>query len=403
MKVTLADVERARSVLTKFLEPTPLLFNRRLSDQLGCQIYLKLENMQPVGSFKIRGATYKISKLTPQQRRRGVITASAGNHAQGVAWGSSQFKIKSTIYMPVNAPITKVESTSALGAKIVLAGENYDEAYAAAKKEANKTGAVFVHPYADADVIAGQGTVGLELIDQLPDMDVVVGSMGGGGLMSGVGTVIKEFKPSVKIVGTQASGAKSLVESIRRHHVYSTGSADTFADGIKVIQPNKDVFNILKKVIDITATADDEATAAAVLTLMEKAKVVAEGAAAVSLAVVEQLKSKFKGKKVVILICGGNIDVNVLGRIIDSGLIRSGRRVRVNVVISDKPGSLSKLTELIAKEGANILQAIHDRGSAAAGINKTGVELTLETRGHDHSQHVINALRATVARIEVLH
>lgn len=403
IKLTLADVEQARSVLSKYIEPTPLLYNRWLSEKLHCQVYLKLENMQPVGSFKIRGATYKISRLTPEQRRRGIITASAGNHAQGVAWGSAQFKAKATIFMPVSAPITKIEATTALGAKVILAGDNYDEAYAAARKMAAKTGAIFVHPYNDHDVIAGQGTVGLEIIEQLPDVDVVIGSMGGGGLMAGVGTVVKEFKPGVTVVGTQAVGARSLVESLRRKQLYSTGVADTFADGIKVIQPSKEVLDILKNVVDVTGTADDEATAAAVLMLMEKAKVVAEGAAAVSLAVLEQMKKKFRGKKVVILICGGNIDVNVLGRIIDRGLIRAGRRVRVNVYISDRPGSLNRLTQLIADQGANVLQAIHDRDSPSAGIAETGVELTLETRGPDHSRALISALHAHVKRVNVLH
>lgn len=403
MKLTLADVEKARGVLANYIEPTPLLLNRWLSEKLGCEVYLKLENMHPVGSFKIRGATYKISQLTKEQRRKGVIAASAGNHAQGVAWGSAQFKTKATIFMPVNAPITKVQATQALGAKIVLHGENYDEAYTASKKEAARTGAVFVHPYNDHHVMAGQGTVGLEIMEQLPDVDVVVGSMGGGGLMAGIGTVIKEFKPEVTVVGTQAMGARSLVESIRRKHVYSTGVADTFADGIKVINPAKEVVDILKNVIDLTGTADDEATAAAVLTLMEKAKVVAEGAAAVSLAVLEQMKAKFKGKKVVLLICGGNIDVNVLGRIIDRGLIKAGRRVRVNAFITDRPGSLNRLTQKIASEGANVLQVIHDRDSPAAGLNETGVELTLETKGPDHSEAVIAAIRACVARMEVLH
>jgi threonine dehydratase len=403
LKVSLADIEKARSVLSKFLEPTPLLRNRWISDRLGCDVYLKLENMQPIGSFKIRGATYKISQLPSAQRKKGVITASAGNHAQGVAWGCAQFKTKATIYMPVNAPLTKVQNTSALGAEIILKGDTYDESYAIAKRAAAKAGAVLVHPYEDEHVIAGQGTVGLEIMEQLSDVDVVIGSLGGGGLMSGVGTVIKEFRPQTKVIGVQASGAKSLVESLRKGRVVSTGKVETFADGTKVLMPSKAMVNVLNPLIDQTITADDDAIAAAVLTLIEKAKVVAEGSGAIPLAALEQIKGKLRGKKVVLIVSGGNIDVNVLARIIDMGLIRSGRRVRVNVSISDKPGSLNKLTQLIAENGANVLQVIHDRDAPTAGLNNTSVELTLETRGPQFSQELVQALREQVASLEVLH
>ncbi len=403
LKLTLADVEQARTVLGKLLEPTPLMPNRWLSERLGCQVFLKLENMQPIGSFKIRGATYKISRLSPQQRRSGVVTASAGNHAQGVAWGCAQFKAKATIVMPVNAPLTKVQNTEALGAKVLLQGDNFDEAYAIARKLAKKTGAVFVHPYEDRDVMAGQGTVGLEIMEQLPDVDVVIGSMGGGGLMAGVGTVIKEFKPATTLIGVQAAGARSLVESIDHKKIVATGAAETFADGIKVMRASPGMLSVLRPLIDFTAYADDEAIAAAVLTLMEKAKIVAEGAAALPLAVLEQIKGRMRGKKVVLIVSGGNIDVNVLARIIDRGLIQAGRRVRVNVFISDRPGSLNRLTALIAEQGANVLQAIHDRNSPATGISETTVELTLETRGPKYSDELIKALRGQVARLEVLH
>lgn len=403
LRVTLADIEQARGTLARLLEPTPLLPNRWLSEQLGCQLYLKLENMQPIGSFKIRGATYKISRLSASERKRGVIAASAGNHAQGVAWGSAQFRAKATIVMPVNAPLTKLQNTVALGALIVLEGDNYDEAHAVARAIARKSGAVFVHPYEDPDVIAGQGTIGLEIMEQLPGVDLVIGSLGGGGLMAGVATAIKEFKPKAVVVGAQASGARSLLESVRKKRVVSTGIADTFADGIKVLSASQTMVDLLGPLIDLTGHADDEAIAAAVLTLMEKAKVVAEGAAALPLAVLEQMRARIRGKKVVMIVSGGNIDVNVLSRIIDRGLIRAGRRVRVNVFITDRPGSLNRLTQLIAKQGANILQAIHDRDSPSAGINETGVEFTLETRGPEYSKDLIEALRKQVARLEVLH
>lgn len=402
LKITLADIERAKGVLSKFLEPTPLQANRWLSDRLGCEVYLKLENMQPIGSFKIRGATYKISRLTPAQRRKGVITASAGNHAQGVAWGCAQFNAKATIVMPRSAPLTKVQNTEALGAHIILEGDNYDEAHAHARKIASKTGAVFVHPYEDRDVISGQGTVGLEIMEQLHNVDAVIASMGGGGLMAGIGTVIKEFKPNTLIIGAQASGSRALVESLRHRKVMKLPRNETFADGIKVMNASPAMLQLLRPLVDQAAHADDEAIATAVLTLIEKAKVIAEGAAALPLAILEQQKMKLRGKKVVLVVSGGNIDVNLLSRIIDKGLVETGRRIRVNVSISDRPGSLNRLTQLIAHQGANILQAIHDRNSPAVGISETSVELTLETRGPAFTKDLIKALQQQVKRLEVL-
>lgn len=403
IKVSLADIEQARAVLGKMLEATPLLPNRWLSDKLGCQVFLKLENMQPIGSFKIRGATYKISQLSAAQRRKGVVAASAGNHAQGVAWGCAQFKTKATIVMPKIAPLTKVQNTVALGARVILEGDNYEHAVASARKIAARTGAIYIPAYEDHLVIAGQGTVGLEIMEQLPDVDVVIGSLGGGGLMAGVGTAIKAFRPKTLVVGAQATGARSLVESLKQGRLVSTGQADTFADGIKVREASPVMLSLLKPLIDLTAHADDEALAAAVLMLIEKAKVVSEGAAALPLAVLEQMKHKFRGKKVVLIVSGGNIDVNVLSRIIDRGLIRAGRRVRLNVYIKDKPGTLNRLTEVIAEQGANIIQAIHDRDSPATGIHETMVEFTLETRGPEFSKDLIGAMRAEVSRLEVLH
>lgn len=403
LNVGLADIEEARRVLKKYLEPTPLLANRWLSEKLGCHVYLKLENIQPIGSFKIRGATYKISRLSKAERRRGVIAASAGNHAQGVAWGSGRFRTKATVVMPVAAPLTKIQNTQALGAKVILEGEGYDEAYAAARKIASREGLVFIHPYEDADIIAGQGTVGLEIIEQLPDVDLIIGPMGGGGLMAGVARAVKALRPPTRIIGAQASGAKALVDSIRAGKVIATDRVDTFADGIKVKAPSAAMVRFLRPLLDSVTHADDESIAAAVLTLIEKAKIVAEGSGALALAVLEKLpKKEIRGKKVVLLVSGGNIDVNLLARIIDRGLIRNGRRLRLNAYISDKPGSLNRLTGLIAGNGANVLQVIHDRDAPAVGLNETMVELNVETRGPGHSRDLIAALRKSVLRLEVL-
>lgn len=402
-KLTLAEIERARQELSNFLPPSPLLLNSWLSESLGCQVYLKLENMQPIGSFKIRGATYKISTLSASERRRGVIAASAGNHAQGVAWGSQKLGVKALIVMPKGAPLMKIQNTRALGAEVVLEGETYDEAYAAAVRIARKTGKVFVHAFEDPRVIAGQGTIALEILDQLPGVDAVIGSVGGGGMMAGIGMALGELRPQVEIIGCQAAGAPAMCRSIRKGKIAAVDRVETFADGIAVRKASARMFGFLAKGLDACFEADDESIAAAVLMLLEKGKIITEGAGALPLAVLSRHRKRFKGRKVVLVVSGGNIDVNVLSRIIDRGLIRAGRRVRVNVLLSDRPGSLARLTELIAREGANILQAIHDRSEPSTTIDQTDVALTLETRGPEHSQSLIQALREHVLRVDVVH
>lgn len=402
-EVTLAHVQAARQELQKHLEPSPLLQNSWLSEALGCEVYLKLENMTPIGSFKIRGATYRISQLTPKERRRGVIAASAGNHAQGVAWGSARYGVNAQIVMPVNAPLTKIQNTRALGADVILDGDNYDQAYQAARKLATKSGRVFIHAFDDPHVIAGQGTAALELMEQLPDLDAVIGSIGGGGWMAGVGTVLREMRPEALIIGCQAAGAPSMVQALRKGRPVRLKNVDTFADGIAVIEANPRMRKLLSTRIDHVVEETDEAIATAVLTLLEKAKILVEGAGAVPLAALQTLHKKLRRKKVVLLISGGNIDVNVLGRIIDRGLIQAGRRVRINVVLHDRPGSLARLTQLIAQQGANVLQAIHDRNEPMTAIDETEIALTLETRGTEHSRELIRVLRENVLKLELVH
>lgn len=400
--VRLSDIQIARDVLKKYLPSSPLLHNPWMSDTLGCELYLKLENMQPIGSFKIRGATYRISQLSAAEKKRGVIAASAGNHAQGVAWGSKQLGVKALIVMPKSAPLVKIKNTESLGAEIVLEGDNYDEAFQAAQKIAKKTGRVYIHAFDDPQVIAGQGTVALEILEQLPDVDYVVGSVGGGGLMAGVSAAFRELKPKTKIIGAQATGSMAMVRSIREGHPVKLDRVDTFADGIAVGTTKELPYRILKENLDDILHADDESIAAAIVTLLEKAKVVSEGAAAVSLAVLEQIRKKIAGKKVVAIIGGGNIDVNVLNRVIDRGLIQKGRRLRANVLISDRTGSLARLTSTIAGAGANVIQAIHDRSEPSTTIDRTEVQLTLETRGSEHSAEVLKALRSVVIDLHVI-
>jgi len=403
MQITLEKIREAQAELAKYLEPSPLLKNAWLSESLGCELYLKLENMQPIGSFKIRGATYKISRLSPEQRKAGVIAASAGNHAQGVAWGSRKLGVKATIVMPRNAPIVKVQNTRALGAEIVLEGDTYDESFKAMLEISKKTGKTLVHAFEDELIVCGQGTCGLEILEQLPEADVIVGAIGGGGLMSGVATAAKALKPGIQVIGCQASGAPSMVQSLRQGHAVKAGRPSTFADGIAVSEASETMRQVLAPLLDEVVDVDDEAIAAAVLALLEKAKVIAEGSGAISLAALEKVRFPLRGKKIVVIVSGGNIDVNVLSRIIDRGLIRAGRRLRVNVWLSDRPGSLARLTDLLARQGANIIQAIHDRSEPSVTIDQTEVALTLETRGQEHSDEVVRALREHVLRVELAH
>ena len=395
-----ADIQTAQSELSRFLSPTPLLRSAWLSDALHCELYLKLETMSAIGSFKIRGASYKISRLSEAEKKAGVIAASAGNHAQGVAWGSRRYGVDAVIVMPKSAPLTKVLNTQALGAKVILEGDSYDEAFAAAQRIQNETGRTYIHAYLDTDVIAGQGTVGLEILSQLPETEWIISSMGGGGLLAGIAIVCKELSPSVRLIGGQAEGAASLVRSIETGKAVKSAKAETFADGIAIAEAKEPMRALLAPLLSEVHTVNDEAIASAVLTLLEKAKVVAEGAGALPLAIAEKIQAELKGKKVVLVIGGGNIDVNLLGRIIDRGLIRAGRRLRVNAVISDRPGSLNRLTQIIAREGGSILQVIHDRNEPGTTIDQTDVQMTLETRGPDHSRALIQAIKDQVIRLD---
>jgi threonine dehydratase len=401
--VSFDDIRKAQAVLSQHIEPSPLLHNSWLSETFGCDIFLKLENMQPIGSFKIRGATYRVSQLTPEERSRGVIAASAGNHAQGVAWGSRLLGVSAKIVMPKTAPLVKVQNTQALGAEVILAGENYDEAYAHAQTLVAQEGRVYIPAFEDPMVIAGQGVTGLEILEQLPEADMVVSSMGGGGLMAGISIAFEKLKPELELIGVQASGAPSLVRSIRAGHVQSAGPVNTFADGIAVGTASETMRDIISARVRKLVEVDDETTAAAILTLLEKAKTVAEASGAIVLGALDQLRNEIRGKKIVLIISGGNIDVNVLSRIIDRGMILKGRRLRMNVVISDRPGSLARLTQLLAAEGANILQAIHDRDEPSTRIDQTEVALTLETRGPEHSKKIIEELEKHVVRLELMH
>lgn len=397
--LTLKDVQAAQSVLEKILVPTPLIRNEWLSQYYECDVYLKLETTQPVGSFKIRGASYKISQLTIEEKKKGVIAASAGNHAQGVAWGARQFGTTALIVMPETAPLMKVHNTQMLGAEVHLEGDNYDESYIAAQRITKETGRTYVHAFHDPLVIAGQGTVGLEIIAQCPDVDFVVASIGGGGLVAGLGASMKALKPSVKLVGCQAQNAAPMVKSLHEHHVVASEFKGSFADGIAVKAASPEMFEVLSQVVDLSFDSNEDEIAMNVLRFMEKAKLVVEGSGAIVLGALDRYQKQFKGKKVVLVVSGGNIDVNLVSRIIERGLTKLGRRVHLKVQISDRPGSLSKLTALIGSLKANILQAMHDRNDPMIKLDETEVELLLETRGPDHSEDVIKALEANCIRV----
>ncbi|HXH29548.1 MAG TPA: threonine ammonia-lyase [Bacteriovoracaceae bacterium] len=397
MKLEYKDLKAAYEVLKKIIHPTPLIYNEWLSKQYKCEVYLKLENMLPIGSFKMRGATYKISRLTAAQKKQGVLAVSAGNHAQGVAWAAHRFGVKATIIMPVGSPLTKIRNTETLGAKVILYGNSIEDGFLHAQEMMKKKKMVFVHPYHDPSVIAGQGSVAFELLEQIPDMNYIFSSIGGGGLVSGMGLVLKGSKSKAKVIAGQATGCSAMVDSLNAGKVMQIETANTFADGIRVKNVAEDMYKILNDVVESSYTVDDEKMAWAILQLMEKARVIAEGAGALPLALFDQLYQKnprqFRDKKVVLVICGGNIDVNLLERIIDRGLIESHRKVRISIPIADRPGILHHLTKIIKDVGANILQVVHDRDSSNTGITGTNVYFTLETKGEEHLKELLRELK----------
>ena len=382
--LTLDKIYHAAFVLKKVARKTDLIRATKLSKQ--CELYLKTENLQETGSFKLRGAYYKISQLTEEEKSRGIIACSAGNHAQGVAMAATQSGIQSLICMPDGAPISKVEATKQLGAEVRLVKGAYDDAYATALQLQEDTGATFIHPFDDDEVIAGQGTIGLEILDELENPDAVVVPIGGGGLISGVAYAIKHLNPNVKIYGVQAAGAASMVKSQQEGTPITLDQAETFADGIAVKHPGDITYQLVEQYVDEIVTVSEDEIAAAILALIEKQKVIAEGACAVSVAAVLFHKLPVEGKKVVCIVSGGNIDVNILSRVITRGLLTSGRNVSLTIALTDKPGQLQEVSEIIARCGGNVVSVHHDRSDANMAITSCFLKLGLETR--DHAQIV---------------
>ncbi len=390
MQVTLADVVRARQVLHGVIHKTDLVPSRVLSDE-GREIFLKSESLQQTGSFKVRGAYVKIAGLTEKERSRGVIAASAGNHAQGVALAARSFHVPATIVMPQGAPLAKVTATRALGAKVVLHGDGYDDAYKQAVALQQESGATFIHPFDDPLVIAGQGTIGLEVLEDVPDLDAIVVPVGGGGLLAGVAVAVKAMRPQTRVIGVEASGAASMSASLLAGRVMTLTRASTIADGIAVKTPGKETFAITRELVDEVVTVDDDEIAQTILFLMERCKIVTEGAGAVAVAAIMGEKFHCAGKVAAIL-SGGNIDVTVLSNIIDRGLLKAGRRAKIRTIIEDKPGRLNRLLKIVSDCEANVVSIQHDRAHMDAGIGFALVELVLETQDRDHVGRVIEAL-----------
>ena len=391
MSVTLGMILEARERLKGVAQRTGLVQFKALSDE-NSQIYLKTEDLQNTGSFKVRGAYIKIASLSAQEREAGVIASSAGNHAQGVALAARSFGVPATIVMPAGAPLSKVMATRELGANVVLHGKVYDDAYEHARQLQKETGATFIHPFDDPMVIAGQGTIGLEIMDDLPDVNTIVVPIGGGGLASGVAAAVKMLHPNVRIVGVQASGAAGMKASLDAGHVVALDSAKTIADGIAVKQPGSLTFDICRQYVDEVVTVDDDEIAQAILFLMERGKMVAEGAGAAPVAAIMNRKFDVSGK-VVAVISGGNIDVTMISRIIEKGLLRAGRVSKLRILMQDRPGQLELVSSIIGKGGANVMAVHHDRTDVDLDIRDAILEITMETQDRAHARRIIEALR----------
>lgn len=381
--LTIEKVRDAQKTLEGAIYKTDVIRAEKLAEDT--LLYLKTENLQKTGSFKLRGAYYKISRLSEEEKKKGVIACSAGNHAQGVALAATANGISSLICLPEGAPISKVEATRGYGAEICLVPGVYDDAYKRAMELKVERGYTFIHPFDDEDVIAGQGTVGLEILSQLPDVEAIVVPVGGGGLISGVSFAVKSVNPAVKVYGVQAAGAPSMVNSLRDGHVESLPSVSTIADGIAVKQPGAHTFDYCRRYVDGVVTVNDDEIAAAILALLEKEKIVAEGAGAVPLAAVMAGKlPQLKGKKVCCLVSGGNIDVTIMNRVIMRGLIMSGRQCTLNIELLDKPGQLVEVSTIIAQCGANVTGVHHEHANAGSAVIGCFLRIDVETRNFEH-------------------
>ncbi len=389
--LTLDNVYRASYTLKNVVRRTDVIYAPKLSP--GTELYLKTENLQLTGSFKLRGAYYKMSQLSPEERAKGVIACSAGNHAQGVALAAQRNGIKAVICLPDNAPISKVEATKSYGAEVCLVEGVYDDAYRRALQLRDEKGYTFIHPFNDPDVIAGQGTIALELAEQISDLDAVLVPVGGGGLISGVAYTIKSLNPNIRVYGVQAAGAPSMLRSITAGKIECLQGVSTIADGIAVKEPGDLTYDICSQYVDGIVTVTDDEISAAILALMEQHKLVTEGAGAVAVAAAMFGKVDLAGKRAVCILSGGNIDVTILSRVITRGLIMSGRSCQFKIELVDKPGQLRDVSRLIADLGGNVIAVHHERADQGSDVNGCYLQLMLETRNAEHIEEIRNALR----------
>ena len=389
--LTLDNVYRASNVLRSVVRKTDVIYAPKLKP--GVELYLKTENLQITGSFKVRGSYYKMSRLSDEEKARGVVACSAGNHAQGVALAAQKNGIKSVICLPDGAPISKIEATKSYGAEVCLVEGVYDDAYQKALSLRDNEGYTFIHPFNDEDVIAGQGTIALELAEQLPNLDAVIVPIGGGGLISGIAFTMKMINPSIKIYGVQANGAPSMHNSVRDGKIETLDKVSTIADGIAVKRPGDLTYEIVSKYVDKIVTVSDDEISAAILTLMEQHKLVTEGAGAVSVAAAMFGKLDIEGKRVACILSGGNIDVTILSRVIKRGLIMSGRSSQLLIELVDKPGQLKDVSRIIADLGGNVTSVHHERANEGADVNGCFLRIILETRNFDHIREIEAALK----------
>ncbi|HZH04391.1 MAG TPA: threonine ammonia-lyase [Myxococcaceae bacterium] len=394
--VTLDDIREAQRRISGRVYLTPCPSTDHFVDEVGCRmLYMKLENLQRTGSFKERGALNKMLTLTEAERRRGVIAASAGNHAQGVAFHAGRLGIDAVIVMPERTPLIKVSATRGYGAEVVLHGNSFDDAYGEATRLQAEQDRVFIHPFDDPHVIAGQGTIGLELFEQVPDMEMVIVSIGGGGLIAGVGCALKTLNPKIQVIGVQTEKLPSMQASVAAGQVVQLPGATTLAEGVAVKRPGDQTFAMVQKYVDAIVTVDEEEIANAILRLLEQDKTVVEGAGALPLAALLNGKvPAARGKNVAAILCGGNIDVNLVSRIIDRGLVKDGRLMRLTVMMSDRPGALAAFVGAIAEQGANVVEIHHNRAFLKGPLAEAQVKVTLETRGRAHITELLDALSA---------
>ena len=395
LAITLSDVLQARERVRDAVYRTPCSRSETLSRLTGHEVFLKLENLQMTGSFKERGALNRIALLTPEEAARGVVAASAGNHAQGVAYHATRRGVRSLIVMPLATPLVKVTATREFGAEVILHGANYDEACAEATRLCDAEGMVFLHPFNDPAVIAGQGTIALEMLEQVPDMEAVLVPIGGGGLIAGMACAIKEIRPACRVIGVQTARLPSMREAVQVHAPVTVDAATTIADGIAVRRAGDLTLPLVEKYVDEIVAVEEDEIASAILLLLEREKTLAEGAGAAALAALLQGKTsltKKPGTRVGVLICGGNIDVTLLSRIIERGMVQDGRLVLLRIHLLDKPGALAELTKLIATSRANIVNTLYNRAYYGVNLGDTAIDITLETRGRDHVAELLGTL-----------